>query len=310
MIAKRRVAAYVLSVIALPILLWYGNPALALLTAAAISVILNVNPVPLPSRYGRLALQAAIVMLGLRLDAGQMLALSSDYALLVGGYVLFTLAAGLSLGRLLGCDLGATRLIAAGTSICGGTAIATLSPIIKAPAEQTGVVLALVFLLNAVALFCLPWIGHWLELSQLEFGLWAALAIHDTSSVVATAAIYGEEAAAVATTIKLGRTLWLIPLVVLYSMLEKSPQAKIRIPGFVILFVLASLAGSMLPLPEIVPEIAKLSSSMLLVIALFCLGAEISRDTLQKLRGRVLVVGVGLWAIVLPASLAVILSIT
>lgn len=310
MVANRRAAAYLLSLIALPALLWYGNPALALLTAAAISVILNVNPVPLPSCYGSLSLQAAIVMLGLRLDAGQMLVLSSDYALLVGGYVLFALGVGLSLGRLLGCDWSATRLIAAGTSICGGTAIATLSPIIKAPAEQTGVVLAMVFLLNAVALFCLPWIGHWLELSQLQFGLWAALAIHDTSSVVATATIYGEEAASVATTIKLGRTLWLIPLVVLYSMLEKAPQAKIRIPGFVVLFVLASLAGSMLPLPEIVPKIAKLSSSMLLVIALFFLGAEIDRNTLQKLRGRILIVGVGLWAIVLPASLAVILAIT
>lgn len=307
---NRQGVAYGLSVITLPLLLWYGNPALALIVAASISVILNTNPVPLPPQYGRLALQAAIVLLGLRLDAGQMLSLSSDYAVLVGGYVIFTLGLGLALGRLLGCDLSASRLISSGTSICGGTAIATLSPIIKAPVEQTGVILAMVFLLNAIALFCLPWIGHWLELSQLQFGLWAALAIHDTSSVVATASIYGEQAAQVATTIKLGRTLWLIPLVVLYSMLERAPQAKIRIPGFVVLFVLASIAGSMIPHPEVVPQMAKLTSSMLLVIALFCLGAEIDRNTLKKLRGRILVLGVGLWAIVLPASLAAILLIT
>jgi uncharacterized integral membrane protein (TIGR00698 family) len=211
------------------------------------------------------------------------------------------------IGRLMKVERNSSLLMASGTAICGGTTIATLSPIIKARPDQTGVALAIVFLLNAVALFTFPHVGHWLEMTQEQFGVWVALAIHDTSSVVATAQIYGEESAAVATTLKLGRTLWLIPLVLIVSFRERSEGAKVRLPGFILVFLLASVAGSTLPIPEFIPSTAAALSKALLVIALFFIGTEISRSTLGNLKGKVLVQALALWGIVVPATLFMVI---
>ena len=152
-------------------------------------------------------LQAAIVLLGLKLNAAQLLDISGTYALPIAGLVCATSLLGLSLGWLVRSDHSTNALISSGTAICGGTTIATLSPIIAARPEQTGAALCVVLLLNAIALITFPTIGTWLNLSQEQFGVWAALAIHDTSSVVATAQMYGTEAAEIATTVKIGRTL-------------------------------------------------------------------------------------------------------
>ena len=196
-----------------------------------------------------------------------------------------------------------SQLIASGTAICGGTTIASLSPVIQARPEQTGVALALVFLLNALALFTFPAIGEYLALTQEQFGVWAALAIHDTSSVVATSALYGEEAAMVATTVKLGRTLWLIPLLLVFSILQHQGSAKLRIPLFIVLFILTACTGSVVSLPAAVVGTASTASKMLLIVALFFIGTEISRETLRGLRGTVLVHGLLLWALVVPLTL-------
>ena len=307
--ASRHYYAYVGSAVLLPLLLWYRSPAFALLTAMGIALITNVYPLPVGTNTGKWALQAAIVLLGFKLPAGEMIALSGDYGLLVGGYVVCTLLAGLFLGRLLHCDSTGTQLVASGTAICGGTAIATLSPVLRATPEQTGVALALVFLLNALALFALPGIGGYLQMTQEQFGVWVAMAVHDTSSVVATAAIYGPEAAEVATTLKLGRTLWLIPLLLVFSVLQGAREARLRIPGFVVLFVLASLLGSVVPMPESLREGATQLSRWLLVFALFCIGGEISRATLKALRGRMLLLGVALWSLVLPVTYLLVISV-
>ena len=161
-----------------------------------------------------------------------------------------------------------------------------MSGVIRAAPAQTAVCLAVVFLLNAVALFTFPAVGEWLELSQRQFGVWAALAIHDTSSVVATAAIYGDEAAEVATTLKLVRTLWLVPVAFAFAVLHRAPAARLRVPGFIVLFVLAAAAGSLLPLPNWWLALCKTASSALLVVALFLVGTELTRDTVRRLRGR------------------------
>jgi len=295
-----------LVVLALPGLILLGNPAIALLVAGAGSIILNQNLLSFGTEAGKYALQTAIVLLGFCMDAGNLLSLSAEYTLLVAGYVLLTLALGIGLGLLISRDKVSNKLISSGTAICGGTTIASLSPIIKASPEQTGVALALVFLLNAVALFTFPYIGEWLELSQTQFGVWVSLAIHDTSSVVATAVIYGEEAGKVATTLKLGRTLWLIPLLLIFAILEKSPQAKLRIPGFIVLFIGASILGSTISFPDQVISTAGYISKALLVVALFCIGSEISRDTVKRLRGQTLVHGLLLWLIVVPATLLIV----
>ena len=298
-----------LALIALPFLLFLGNPAIALLVAATISLIFNQTVIPKAGVIGKYALQAAIILLGLKLNAAQLVKISSDYSLIVTAYVGLTLAAGLGLGWLIRNDTKCNQLISSATAICGGTTIASLSPIIQAKPEQTGVALTLIFLLNAIALFTFPAIGEYFTLSQEQFGLWSALAIHDTSSVVATAALYGDEAANVATTVKLGRTLWLIPLLLVFSVMQQAKSAKLRIPGFIALFIAAACIGSVITLPELVVSGAGLISKLLLVVALFCIGTEISRQTLSSLRGKVLIHGVLLWLTVVPLTLAMVINL-
>ena len=289
--------------VALVPIVYMGNPALALLAGLTISITLDRSPIAGGSIYGKYLLQTAIVLLGLKLNAAQLLDISGTYALPIAGFVCVTSVIGLLLGWFIRSDRSTNALISSGTAICGGTTIATLSPIIAARPEQTGAALCVVFLLNAVALITFPAIGTWLNLSQEQFGVWAALAIHDTSSVVATAQMYGTKAAEIATTVKIGRTLWLIPLIVIASLVVGAQQSKIRIPNFVFVFVGASLLGSWvglsIPATMLVGDIA----SALLVVALFFVGTEITRQTLKSLRLTTVLHGVALWLLVIPVVL-------
>ena len=283
------------------------NPAYALLLGLATRLSTGVNPLQRVAKLGKLSLQSAIVLLGLTLGFDRMMQVSADYGLVVAVFVLGTLALGFLLAKLLASETNEATLLSSGTAICGGTAIATLAPLIQAKPRNVGVAMALVFLLNAVALLTFPYIGHALELSQQDFGAWVALAIHDTSSVVATAAIYGDEAAVVATTVKLGRTLWLIPLAFVVSLLYRSGEARLRVPGFILLFILAAALGSVLPLADQVLVTIGVLSKTLLVIALGMIGLEIDRNTLSQVSWRSLVLGGGLWLLVAPLALGLVL---
>lgn len=289
--------------VALVPLVYMGNPALALLAGLTISITLDRSPIARGSIYGKYLLQTAIVLLGLKLNAAQLLDISGTYALPIAGFVCVTSMIGLLLGWFIRSDRSTNALISSGTAICGGTTIATLSPIIAARPEQTGAALCVVFLLNAVALITFPAIGTWLNLSQEQFGVWAALAIHDTSSVVATAQIYGTKAAEIATTVKIGRTLWLIPLIVIASLVVGAQQSKIRIPNFVFVFVGASLLGSWVGLSNPATMLIGDIASALLVVALFFVGTEITRETLKSLRLTTVLHGVALWLLVIPVVL-------
>lgn len=289
--------------VALVPLVYMGNPALALLAGLTTSITLDRSPIARGSTYGKYLLQTAIVLLGLKLNAAQLLDISGTYALPIAGFVCVTSLIGLLLGWLIRSDRSTNALISSGTAICGGTTIATLSPIIAARPEQTGAALCVVFLLNALALITFPAIGTWLNLSQEQFGVWAALAIHDTSSVVATAQIYGTKAAEIATTVKIGRTLWLIPLIVIASLVVGAQQSKIRIPNFVFVFVGASLLGSWVGLANQATVLIGEIASALLVAALFFVGTEITRQTLKTLRLATVLHGVALWLMVIPAVL-------
>jgi uncharacterized integral membrane protein (TIGR00698 family) len=297
------------AIVVLPLLLWHGNPAVGLLVGAALSLAWDRSIVPASGLLGKYALHTAIILLGLKLNASQLVKISADYSLLVTGYVALTISLGLLLGSWLGNQKKSSQLIASGTAICGGTTIASLSPVIGARPEQTGVALTLVFLLNALALFTFPAVGEYLTLSQEQFGVWVALAIHDTSSVVATAAIYGDEAATVATTVKLGRTLWLIPLLLVFSILEQRGSAQLRLPLFIVAFVFAACLGSLVALPVELVAAASMTSKSLLVVALFLIGTEINRATLRELRGSVLIHGLLLWALVVPLTLLCIVQL-
>ena len=294
-----------IAIAVLPLLIYFKNPAIALLAGSILSLSINARIIPKSEVLSKYALQIAIILLGLKLDASLLVQLSADYSVMVTVYILATLAIGFSIGYLVKNDTVSNQLVSSGTAICGGTTIASLAPIVKARPDQTAVALTLVFLLNAVALFSYPYIGDLLKLSQEQFGVWCALSIHDTASVVATAFIYGEESGAVATTIKLGRTLWLIPLLVVASMLCRE-DTKVKMPVFIILFILAAMTSSFFDLPALLINSADIFSKALLVFALFCIGTEISRKTLRQLRGSTAIQGLILWFLVAPITLAAV----
>ena len=282
--------------------LWVGHPALALFAGATVGLALAPNLPAYVDRGGKLCLQAAIVLLGFTLNVQALWETSRDYSALIVTFVFGTLILGLVMGRLVRADDDQSRLLSTGTAICGGTAIATLAPIIRARPESVAVSIGIVFLLNAVAILLLPWLGHVLEMTQDQFGVWAALAIHDTSSVVGAAAIFGDRALEVATTTKLLRTLLLVPVAFGAGLLLRRTEARLRIPGFLVLFVLASVAGSVLAPPAGFVTYVKAISQVLLVAALFGIGMEIRKTTIASLNGRAITLGVVLWLFVLPVT--------
>lgn len=303
---------FLLSILVLAVLLVIlGNPALAFLAAAAISLWSNRIIIKNASKYSKYSLQTAIVLLGFSMSADNLLALSADYALTVSVYVVITLLAGLLIGWMIRQQSVDSKLISTGTAICGGTAIASLSPILSATPAQTGMCLALVFVLNALALLTFPYVGQWLELSQAQFGVWSALAIHDTSSVVATAMIYGEEAAQVATTLKLGRTLWLIPILLGFALIEGSKENKgglVTVPRFIFLFIGASVLASYFDLPSVFITTTGVLSKTLLVIALFLVGIATTRENLSVLNAKHLIQGLAIWILVVAATLGYVIT--
>lgn len=287
---------------AFAVALWVGHPALALFAGAAVGLALAPNLPAYVDRGGKLCLQAAIVLLGFTLNVQALWETSRDYSALIVTFVFGTLILGLVMGRLVRADEDQSRLLSTGTAICGGTAIATLAPIIRARPESVAVSIGIVFLLNAVAILLLPWLGHVLEMTQDQFGVWAALAIHDTSSVVGAAAIFGDRALEVATTTKLLRTLLLVPVAFGAGLLLRRTEARLRIPGFLVLFVVASVAGSVLAPPVGFVTYVKAISQVLLVAALFGIGMEIRKTTITSLNGRAITLGVVLWLLVLPVT--------
>ena len=306
---KAHAAAWLCLLAALAVGVYLRNPALALLGGLTVRLALGVNPVRQGIKIGAISLQTAIVLLGLTLGFDRVMAVSADYGVIVGIYVLMTLLLGWVLAQPLRANRTEAALLASGTAICGATAIATLVPVVGAKPHQFAATTGVVFLLNAIALFTFPYIGGWLELSQETFGAWVALAIHDTSSVVATAAIYGDEAAAVATTVKLGRTLWLIPLAFAASLVYSSREARLRVPPFILLFVAAAVTGGFVEFGEAVDQGIGFASKVLLVIALGLIGLQLDRRSLRKLSLATVALGVGLWLAVAPLALVLVLLV-
>ena len=290
----------------LGLVVFVTNPAIAFMVGALYSIIFN-KPLPASFRkFGTYFLQIAIVFLGFKLNAGQVIEIAKEYSVLVGGYVLLTLGLGLLIGTVVNNTPKSSQLISAGTAICGGTAVATLSPVIQARAEETGVALSLIFLLNIFALLVFPYVGEFLQMTQEQFGVWVALSIHDTSSVVATSAIFGEEAMKVATTVKLGRTLWLIPLVFLFSVSQKGKGTKLHLPIFIVLFILSASASSIVNIPSQVLFLAAKCTTYFLMVALFLMGLGLTRSTFQNLKRGPVIHILSLWLLVVPATLLLV----
>ena len=256
-------------------------------------------------KISKTLLQYSVVGLGFGMNLYESLASGREGMIFTIISVVGTLSIGMLIGRkLLKVDKETAYLISSGTAICGGSAIAAVGPVIKAKPANISVALAVVFILNALALFIFPSIGHWLGLSQQEFGTWAAIAIHDTSSVVGAGSAYGEEALKVATTIKLTRALWIIPLALVTSFIFKSKDRKISIPWFILYFIIAILLNTFLL--DNVPILGALISEIsrkCLTLTMFFIGASLSTDVIRTVGIKPLIQGILLWVVISVGSL-------
>lgn len=254
-------------------------------------------------------LQYSVVGLGFGMNLQASLASGKEGMAFTIVSVIGTMLIGMFIGhKLLKVNHDTSYLISSGTAICGGSAIAAVGPVIKAKDSDMSVALATIFILNAIALFVFPILGEWLGLSQKEFGTWAAIAIHDTSSVVGAGAAYGEEALLVATTIKLTRALWIIPLALFTSVIYKKERKKINIPWFIFWFIVAVLLNSYVL--DDVPKVSEFIYGLArkgLIITMFFIGASLSTDVLKLVGIKPLVQGVLLWLVISVGSLMYIL---
>lgn len=253
-------------------------------------------------------LKISVVGLGFGMFIKETLETSKEGLSLTIYSIFLTVSLGLLLTRLLKLDLKLGHLITSGTAICGGSAIAAISPVIKAKSKTISIALGIVFILNSIALFVFPAVGHFLNLTQEQFGLWCAIAIHDTSSVVGAALGYGDEALRIATTVKLSRTLWIIPLSIFSMFLFKTKGEKIKIPYFIVLFIIAIIINSYHILPEPATNFIVLMAKRLLIITLFLVGSTISIKDLKSTGMKPIVFALTLWIFISIFSLIYILN--
>jgi uncharacterized integral membrane protein (TIGR00698 family) len=290
----------------------YGSPPLALALGLVMALVVG-NPFPdiegKPTSY---LLQFSVVLLGFGMNLKSIFEAGRDGIVLTVATIFGTLGLGYLIGRLLKVRGRISALISTGTAICGGSAIAAAAPGIEAEPEQISISLGTVFVLNAIALFLFPFIGHQLDMTQHQFGIWSAIAIHDTSSVVGAASTFGAEALTTATTVKLARALWIAPVALLLMFLYRRryphAKAKIAIPWFIVLFFLAVIARTYAPLwfqPSIFDAAVNLAKAGM-TVTLFFIGASLSLDSVLTTRWRPLLQGLILWILVSSISLVVV----
>lgn len=254
-------------------------------------------------------LKASVVGLGFGMNLDQAIAAGREGFVFTVFSIVLTLLAGWLLGKRLRVERISAFLIASGTAICGGSAIAAVSPIVNADRKQMTVALGTVFILNSVALLVFPLIGHLFGMSQQQFGLWSAIAIHDTSSVVGAGAAYGEQALQIATTVKLQRALWIIPLSLGAAIVMKTGGSKVRIPWFIGLFILAMVVSHYFPQYESAYGALSFAAKRGLTLTLFLIGASLSMATMRSVGIKPMVLGVLLWLFISVLSLGVILGL-
>lgn len=310
-IPKMRINNKLLSLILYPAisiicLFPFVSAPVALFSGLVLSLTIGIPDSKFNKIVSKYLLQISVVGLGFGMNITEALHAGSDGMLFTLVSVVSVLFFGIIFGKWLGVAKVPSYLIGSGTAICGGSAIAAVGPIAKANDSEMSVSLATIFILNAIALFVFPVLGHWLKLSQHQFGLWAAIAIHDTSSVVGAGATYGEESLKVATTVKLTRALWIIPLSLFSIYYFRAKGEKVRIPWFIFLFIMAMILNTYIQIPEFITSNIVWGSRRLLVLTLFMIGAGLSRATLKSVGMKPLLLGVALWLFIGTISLAFI----
>lgn len=251
-------------------------------------------------------LALSIIGLGFGINVDQAIQASAGNLGLIVGSIFSTLLIGMLLTKVFKIDPKTGHLVASGTAICGGSAIAAVAPAIQANNEQTSHALATVFILNSIALFVFPLVGHALGMSQYNFGLWSAIAIHDTSSVVGAASAYGDEALQIATTVKLARALWIIPVAFISAFIFKGDSKKITVPMFIIYYCIAIAVAHFLPQFDALYQHVFFVSKRLLVLCLFLIGCGITLRTIKNAGYKPMLLGVLLWVTIATVVLAYI----
>jgi uncharacterized integral membrane protein (TIGR00698 family) len=305
-------AVFIILLVAIALPTRFSSPALALVLGAAFGLLFK-HPFSDHSRkISKYLLQASVVGLGFGMDLGRVLRAGASGFIYTAIGIAFALIIGTILGRLFAVESRAAFLISVGTAICGGSAIAAVAPVVDASDEEISVSIGTVFLLNAVGLVVFPLLGHRLALSEPSFGLWSALAIHDTSSVVGAAAQYGPIALAIATTVKLARALWIVPVTFVAAAFWHRQRAaarqskRIDIPWFILLFLLAAMMNTYVQHGSPAYNLLVAAAKTGLTITLFLIGTGITVASLKRVGFRPLAQGVALWMVVAAFSLLLI----
>lgn len=303
-----------IAIIALILLPWnlLGLPVVSApvaLLAGLVFAFTCKNPCPkFNKKTSKYLLQVAVVCLGFGMNLQESLRSGADGMLFTVVSVISVMCLGVILGYSLHINRKTAYLISSGTAICGGSAIAAVGPVLKANENEMAVSLGVIFILNAVALFVFPPLGHMFDMSQAQFGTWAAIAIHDTSSVVGAGEVYGEQALQMATLIKLTRALWIIPLALVTMFVFRDGSGRISIPWFIFIFILAMVANTYLPLPQWFTAATEWIARRGMVVTLFLIGASLSLSTVRQVGVKPLLLAVALWILIGVSSLLVVLN--
>lgn len=283
------------------------NSAIALLLGITFGLIFNNYWSSFSKNYSKKILNISIIGLGFGLNLHEAISVSKDGFLITLITISTVFVLGFILYKILKTDKNTSLLISSGTAICGGSAIAAISSVINPKANQISIALVIVFILNAVALILFPILGNLLNLSQYQFGLWSAIAIHDTSSVVGAAKTFGDEALEIATTVKLSRTLWIFPVAIITSLFQKKTnQSKIKFPFFIIGFIVAMVIATYYPQGENVYSIITTISKQLLCVSLFMIGSLINFKSFKEAGIKTMAFAIILWIAISIISLILI----
>jgi len=300
---------YIIFSLFFALVLYIGNAAASIFLGIVFSLLLKPEQSFVSRQIGTTPLQIGIVILGATISLPYAWSVSASYLPWISLFVVTSFFTGLVLGKILGIHHRIAFLLSAGAAICGGTAMAAIAPIIKAKPQELLVAMTVVFLLNALAIIFFPIIGNYLEMTNFQFGAWSALAIHDTSSVIGSALTFSDESAQVAATLKLGRTIWIIPLVLITNWVFNRQAEATKFPRFIIFFILAIAINTFMEFDEQLLTILKLASQSFLMLGLFCIGTQFKVHELKAISGKPLVLATTLWLMVIPAAYWLVINL-
>ena len=285
--------------------IFIGSPLIALLMGSLLVIVFKFPNNYIEKSVATNLLQAGIILIGFTISASTALEITFKYFPYVSIFVLIIFFVGLLLANLFKIEKKLGILIASGTAICGATAMAAISPLIKSKPKDLFVALAIIFIFNAFAIGILPLVGIKLGMSSESFGAWSSMAVHDTSSVIGTAIAFGGSALETATTLKLSRTIWLIPLIIILGIFYPN-KSRVKFPIFISLFIAAIAVGSIFNLSQETINLIDTTGTIFLISALFCLGTQISLETIKEINTKTFIFALSLWLVALIFSFLII----